>query len=423
MKPLKTILILLGAMITFGCSKETDPTPQEITPGTATLIFPENNTECNEGTVVSDTQTEVTFQWNAAENADSYVVEITNLNTQGKLSVNATTTEAPVTLMRSTPYAWSVTSRSQGSSATSRSSIWNFYNAGPPVANHVPSQATVVNPELDSRVTEGTVNLQWTASDLDNDIASYEILMENSNPPTSVAGTATSNTYQATVVKDLTYYWQVVTIDQTGNRSTSEVFYFHVDEAEPIVVGDNLVADAVMDDTGGWNYRQLWTAADNAVEHGFENGEFAFKSAPGVQFSNAILWQEISVEAGKTYYFNMDVRSEGTTSTWLEIYFGNISPDSVGDDYTEGGAEIYIKSFGQNEDCGIDPYDDTIFNVAASGCPLPEDSLLDDTGRVTFSASNLTADGTFYLGIKAGNYDGNFGTGIYIDDVELREVE
>ena len=133
--------------------------------------------------------------------------------------------------------------------------------------------------------------------------------------------------------------------------------------------------------------------------------------------------QEIAVEAGKTYQFSAKVRSEGTTSSWLEVYFGKQDVESAGDEYTDGGAEIFIKSFGDGENCGIDAFNGDIVTVAAGGCPLPEDSLLDANGKVTFTVADLTAEGTIIFVIKAGNWDGNFGAGIFIDDIELIEVK
>lgn len=416
-----TILVLL-----LGCSKDGgggDSSEPIITPGAVTLVFPDNNTECNEGTIISDTQSEVTFQWNASSNADNYLLQITNLDTNTSQLVTSETTSAPVTILRSTSFSWSVTARNTESGTNTSSPIWKFHNAGLPDESHVPFQAEVVSPELDSNILEGSVSLQWSASDLDNDIVSYEILMDTANPPIALAGTATSKSFQATVVKDLTYYWQVITIDAAGNRSTSDIFNFNVDEAPPVVVGTNLIQDGEMNDTNGWTYKQLWTAEENAVNHGFVDGEFAFRSVDDSAVrTNALLWQEVNIEVGKTYQFSIDARSGGNTNSWLEVFFGKQTVEAAGDDYTDGGAEVFVKSFGDNENCGIDPYDGDIFSIAAGGCPLPDDSLLNSNGTVTFSESDLTADGTIIIVIKSGNYDGNFGDGIFIDDVVFREV-
>lgn len=422
MKKLNYLFIILF-LFTTAMSCGEDSVTEDFPPAKVTLSFPENSKDCNEGTIISDTQSEVTFRWNTPANADSFTLKINNLDSGTSQSVTSKIAEAKVSILRATAFSWSVTSKSSSSSKTAESDTWKFYNAGPPEENHVPNPATVVSPGMDAQVNEGAVSLTWAGTDLDNDIASYEVYMDNANPPTTMVGTSTSNKLEVTIVKDLSYYWQVVTIDAIGNKSTSEVFNFTGQEGVPVEPSANLVLDGEMDDTGKWSYKQLWTGSGQDVEHGFENGEFKFIGTADVQQTNAIIWQEIAVEAGKTYQFSAKVRSEGTTNSWLEVYFGKQDVESAGDDYTDGGAEIFIKSFGDGENCGVDAFNGDIVTIAAGGCPLPGDSLLDANGKVTFTAADLTAEGTIIFAIKAGNWDGNFGTGIFIDDIELKEVK
>ncbi|MDN3642848.1 hypothetical protein QWY87_09070 [Lutimonas halocynthiae] len=405
----------------FSCGEDADPII--ITPGKASLTFPENNKDCNEGSIVSDTESEVTFRWTASANADSYTLQITNMDSGSKQSINSNSTEAKVSILRATPFSWMVIAKNNSSSVTTQSDTWAFYNAGPPGENHVPYPATVVSPGLGSEVNEGTVSLEWSGSDLDNDIASYEVYMDQVNPPTTMVGTSSTNKLDVSVSKDIQYFWQVISIDAIGNKSTSEVFNFSGKEGVPVEPSANLVQDGEMNDTGKWSYKQLWTGSGQDVEHGFDNGEFKFIGTAEVQQTNAIIWQEIAVEKGKTYKFSAKIRSEGSTSSWLEVYFGKQSVEAAGDDYTDGGAEVFVKSFGDNENCGVDAYNGEILEVASGGCPLPEDSLLDANGNVTFSEGDLTSNGTIFLAIKAGNWDGNFGTGIFVDNVVLKEVE
>ena len=400
-----------------------DSVTEDFPPAKASLSFPENNKDCNEGTIISDTQSEVTFRWSTPANTDSFTLKINNLDSGTSQSVTSNSAEAKVTIQRAAAFSWSVISKSSSSSKTAESDVWKFYNAGPPEENHVPNPATVVSPGMDSKVNEGTVSLEWTGSDLDNDIVSYEVYLDNSNPPTTLAGTSTSNKLDVAVTKDLTYFWQVISIDAIGNKSTSEVFSFIAEEGAPVEPSSNLVLDGEMNDAGNWIFKQIMVNSDNAVEHGFENGEYKFIGADGTTHSNAIIWQEIAVEAGKTYQFAMKARSEGTTGSWLEVYLNKKPIGDVVEDYTEG-VDLYIKSFGGDvESCGIDAFNGSVFDIIKDGCVLPEGSQFDADGKITFSASDLTANGTVFLAIKAGNWDGNFGTGIFVDDVELKEVK
>jgi hypothetical protein len=418
--------LILVALIS--CSKDNN---EELTPAPAVLVFPENNTECNEGNVLSSTQSEVTFRWNASENTDNYTLNVTLIEESTIQIVNITSPEATVTLVRGKTYSWYVISHKNSSSVDAQSPVWTFYNAGIPTENNIPFQAELVSPLHDSNLPAGQVTLQWTSSDLNNDIIEHQILMNTEYPPTSIKGTLTGNSFDIVVEAYKTYYWQVVTIDQTGSKSFSNIFSFNVGEASEIdegdsgtstsTISDNLILDGAMDDTNAWQYRQLWINSDNEVNHGFVNGEFAFRSVQGVSYSNAIIWQEVPVESGVGYRFDIYLRSGGTANSWVEIYFGTDDPieSASGDDYTSNGAQIFVKSFGNNENCGVNSFEGSIFDIVTNGCSLPSDSLIDSNGDVTFASSNLTSNGTIFIGIKAGNYDGTFGTGVFINNVSL----
>lgn len=205
-----------------------DPIPD---PTAATLVFPANNTECNEGVILSDTQSTVTFFWNAGQNADSYTVTVRNLNTANSQSVISTTTEAPITIARGTPFEWFVTSRAQGTSATATSATFRFYNEGPGLTTYAPFPAEAISPARGANLSGVTsVTLEWSGSDLDNDIVEYEVFLDTSaDPGTSLGTTTTAQLENVSVSAGNTYYWKIVTRDGQQNASTSEVFQFRVD--------------------------------------------------------------------------------------------------------------------------------------------------------------------------------------------------
>ncbi|WP_445384182.1 hypothetical protein ACT6NV_09190 [Robiginitalea sp. IMCC44478] len=208
------------------------PDPQPVPdPVAAILIFPANNTECNEGEILSAQQSRVTFQWNASQNTDSYEVRLTNLNTNSITSTISNTNEAAIVIQRATPYEWSVTSRARGSNQTASSPVWRFYNAGEGVSNYAPFPATAIFPERGSTLTNaGTITLQWETSDIDGDLASFEVYLEENNTgPQTLIGTTSENFLEVTVSPSSVYYWQVVSKDAAGNSSVSEVFQFAVE--------------------------------------------------------------------------------------------------------------------------------------------------------------------------------------------------
>ena len=87
-------LYILSFVLIIRCSAEDDdsgtttpavtqqpapaPTPQVPTPGKSSLSAPENNEVCYEGEEVDDTNSEVTFSWDASSDTDSYDLEISD---------------------------------------------------------------------------------------------------------------------------------------------------------------------------------------------------------------------------------------------------------------------------------------------------------------------------------------------------------
>ncbi len=203
-----------------------DPVPA---PLAATLVFPDNNTECNEGEIVSETQSRVTFEWNASQNTDSYEVNLKNLNTGATVKNTSNTNSAAITIERGVPYEWFVISRANGTSETALSTIWKFYNQGPGVENYAPFPAEAVSPERGAAITNsGTLMLEWNGSDVDDDLAEYDIFFGTESDPTDLLGTTSENSIEATIASGQVYYWRVISRDLQNNSSQSEIFEFRV---------------------------------------------------------------------------------------------------------------------------------------------------------------------------------------------------
>ncbi len=228
-----SLIGLFIASLGIGCGGSDngdDPAPPDpvTPPSAASLVFPDNNTECNEGTIVSETESEVTFKWNAAENADSYTVHLKNLNSGNEQSISSQNTELPITIERGVAYSWSVTSKANGTDETAESTTWKFYNAGLAVENHPPFPAEALSPKMGSAVSSGPIDLSWTASDVDDDISSFDIYLDESPTPTTLIDTSTEPTLTFMADSGKIYYWQVVVSDAVGNKTSSEVFQFKV---------------------------------------------------------------------------------------------------------------------------------------------------------------------------------------------------
>ncbi len=223
----KYAIIILAAASTLiaGCKKNVTtgaPDPQQ-----ATLTFPAQNSACTTGTVISSTQSTIVFTWNSSSNTDSYEIDIKNLLTGTIATQTVTSNQYTATLLRDTPYSWYVVSKSSSSTVTAKSDVWKFYNAGVGTVSHPPFPADNLSPSFGQSVTAGTINLTWTASDPDNDIATYDVYFGTTNTPAISKSNITDKFVNGvTVTSGTTYYWKVITKDNQGNTSDSGTFQF-----------------------------------------------------------------------------------------------------------------------------------------------------------------------------------------------------
>jgi hypothetical protein len=228
MKKLNYIYIAL-ALLAVGCGgagNSSDPTPDP--PTKTLLISPEKDAVCNQGTVISATQSSVTLKWNAATNTDSYDVAVKNLLTGLSTTQSTTQTQLAVTLSTNTPYSWTVTSKSTKVTTTAASDTWKFYNAGPGTVSYAPYPAELLTPKNGEAVApvNGNVTLTWKGSDVDNDIVSYDVYLSNLPTPALYKSDVTATTLDVPAKPDC--YWRIVTKDSKGNTSDSGVFQYTI---------------------------------------------------------------------------------------------------------------------------------------------------------------------------------------------------
>ena len=226
MKRFLTVIIILSLA---ACGKK-GPKP-ESTPGPALLTSPLKDQPCTTGTVVSTTESTVKFEWSTPLNADSYNLIIKNLLTQQEINQAVTTNSASATLLRNTPYAWYVTSKSKKTSVTTNSDTWKFYNAGAGIVTYAPFPAEITAPAFGQVLSpsNGKVTLTWKGSSTSNNIIGYDVYFGPSSNPDMFRNHITDMfVNDVTVGKNTTYYWRVVTIDANGNVSDSGLNNFYV---------------------------------------------------------------------------------------------------------------------------------------------------------------------------------------------------
>ena len=148
-------------LIFLSCStdSESEPEPEILNPLAPSLLFPENNEACLDGTSINDTQSSVDFSWTNAQNAFSYEIIITNLLTQTKETFTSNVNQTKITLIKAEPYSWKVKSIGGVGSTPSESEQWKFYLAGDAIVNYAPFPAELIFPRSGKNVTPGVNNL------------------------------------------------------------------------------------------------------------------------------------------------------------------------------------------------------------------------------------------------------------------------
>jgi hypothetical protein len=235
-KSFKYLAVALILSFYSSCSSSDDsPAPPdppiEVTPpNAATLVFPQENSECTEGSNLTSTESTILFNWNDADHTTSYKIYVKNLVTQTTANYASNVSEKSVTLLRGTPYSWYVVSENSGTE-TADSPTWKFYNAGEATSSYAPFPAELISPIYDLMFDASTVNvtLEWTGEDVDNDIKEYTILFGTDTNPSKAVSTTNNNTLTVTVTSGNSYYWQVITIDKENNSSESQIFKFNIE--------------------------------------------------------------------------------------------------------------------------------------------------------------------------------------------------
>lgn len=237
-------LYILSFVFIVSCSAEDDdsgtttppvtqqpapaPTPQVPSPGKSSLSAPENNEVCYEGEEVDDSNSEVTFSWDASSDTDSYDLVITNQETsQSQTESGITSTSKAVTLATDVSYSWKIVSKANDTSDTTDSDTWQFYLAGDGQENYAPFPATILSPTSGAAVdtNNGSITLSWEGNDPDEgDSLTYTIYFDEVDGlQDPIEEELTETELEVSVESGTTYYWRVKTSD--GKSSSFTLVY------------------------------------------------------------------------------------------------------------------------------------------------------------------------------------------------------
>lgn len=214
-----------------GGGDEPTPPPVNTAPTVPTLASPVNNLLCIDNVV--------NFQWNASTDAEggviTYEIQVAknNLFTPISHTQTSTTTNKSITLEKGIAYYWRVKATDSKSAASNYSTAFSLYTEGVGVTNHLPFSPVLVSPALNSVQTAATVNLQWTASDVDtSDTLTYDVYFGTANPPTDpvvLLNPSATSFETPTLAASTTYYWKVVVKDGKGGQTIGQVWSFTTD--------------------------------------------------------------------------------------------------------------------------------------------------------------------------------------------------
>ena len=222
---MKTVLkIFIGLFLFSSCGggKDSPSPPKEETKelGAFNLVFPDNNLVCTEGNAIGTDEVSIEFQWSKSDNAVTYNLQITNQATGGVINTSSTTLEKAVTLSKNTQFSWTVTAIL--GDKTKASAPWNFYSEGIALENYAPFPADISITDNEN----GTVQIDWPSTDLDDDIESYDVYLGTDSEPELILDDVTYTSLAAQPIEyNTVYYLKVVTADSNDNTSTSEMAF------------------------------------------------------------------------------------------------------------------------------------------------------------------------------------------------------
>lgn len=229
------IYILVFSLICASCSSGSGDDGggeqnQNSTPSVPVLTFPSQDQLCIENTL--------NFTWNASTNEDGssviYIFEIATDNQFSNIVISEIQTSLSkiVTLDKGAAYYWRVKARSSKNIESNFSPTSQFYTEEVPNSNNLPFSPANTAPFI-GQTFDGVsnVNLQWTASDVDQDPLKFDVYFgKDKDALVLVAENIESNIFQVTPDKaQTTYYWNVVVKDDKGGEVTGPLWHFKVE--------------------------------------------------------------------------------------------------------------------------------------------------------------------------------------------------
>ena len=189
------------------------------------LVYPSNNLLCIENGI--------DFQWNASTDVNEDIIDYTiQVSTDSQFNSIDFTENVPLTsqfftLSKGVVYYWRVKATDINNASSDYSLVNSFITEGDGVSNHLPFPPELINPALSSVVNDGSVVLEWSASDVDEDPLTFDIYLGTENPPTNIISENQTDIFlNVSTISQTIYYWKVVVKDNNGAQTIGQTWSF-----------------------------------------------------------------------------------------------------------------------------------------------------------------------------------------------------
>ncbi len=187
------------------------------------------------------------------------------------------------------------------------------------------------------------------------------------------------------------YTITLTAVSEGGHSTTSQT----IEVENDAVTGTNAVTAGNMEDAEAWS---LTTSGNTETSYEFVEGALNITNGNASQGGIAI-WQAVELKGGRAYEFNASVSGAGMTNSWMEVILLEEEPEEGSD--PSGTVFTGLNTW---TGCGNESFESTLLEMSCLG-----------DGKV-----NVATDGTYYIVIKVGSWDGHLGNGgITIDNIEF----
>ncbi|MBD3615416.1 MAG: T9SS type A sorting domain-containing protein [Gracilimonas sp.] len=273
----------------------------------------------------NETSTSPTLQWNSADRADTYHVQVATSTDFSSPVVDQSglsqTNYQPAGLNHSTTYYWRVRAANQGGNSE-WSDIWSFTVKDPPATP--PNAPTLVSPSNGATGVATNPTLQWNSADrADTYHVQVATSTDFSSPVVDQSGLSQTNYQPAGLNHSTTYYWRVRAANQGGNSEWSDIWSFTVKDppatppnAPTLVSPSNGATGVATNPTLQWNSADradtyhVQVATDNSFNNLIEEVE-----------DHASTTHQLSgLESVTTYYWRIRAFNDAGKSDWSETW-------------------------------------------------------------------------------------------------------